>query len=546
MYTQKHSNMNSQKSASKSQKTVPPPILSTEYKTQVWATAYLGKRGYTISKSVLTKEDENFLKKDLFLKPELSGANYGVEPEGFPVYRESEKKIYIPRFYGVERYGSPHRSEIEPGLDICVPFVKTLRDYQEKIVQTYLDAVGQHTQSGGVLQVYTGAGKTICALKIIASLQKKTMILVHKEFLMNQWIERIAEFLPTAKVGKIQGQKCDIDNKDIVIAMIQTMYNRTFPPEVYSQFGLTIVDEVHHIGSQEFSRTLLNTITPYMLGISATVERKDKLTKLLYMFLGPLVYSLERKKDDIVTVYGIEYQTNDPDFNEVEVDFRGQPKFSTMISKICDYAPRQEFILRILTDLVHENPDAYILILAHNRSILVALHEGIEQRGITTCGFYLGGMKQKCLKESESKHIVLATYAMAAEALDLPHMSILCMLSSKTDVIQSVGRILRKKHENPMIIDVTDKHSLFQNQWVKRKRYYRKCGYRIRYTTSQTYKGGFNDDDDNKNHWTKVFDPKPGAVLESFAKDQEHDEEPVTVFGGKCMVDVGMFSNKTP
>ena len=97
-----------------------------------------------------------------------------------------------------------------------------------------------------------------------------------------------------------------------------------------------------------------------------------------------------------------------------------------------------------------------------------------------------------------------------------------------------------------MIIDVTDKHSLFQNQWVKRKRYYRKCGYRIRYTTSQTYKGGFNDDDDNKNHWTKVFDPKPGAVLESFAKDQEHDEEPVTVFGGKCMVDVGMFSNKTP
>jgi len=358
-----------------------PVILTEEYKQAVCAASYLGKRGYTIPKSVLTDEDQAFLKKDLFLKPEIAGASYGMpgtEPTAFPVYRENDKKMYIPRFYGVERYGIPHKSEMDPGVDIDVPFVKPLRDYQEKIIDTYLAAVQGENPSGGILQIYTGAGKTVMALKIAASLRKKTMILVHKEFLMNQWIERIAEFMPSARVGKIQGQTLDIENKDIVLAMIQTMYNRTFPQEVYGQFGLTIIDEVHRIGSEEFSRTLLKTITPYMLGISATVERKDKLTKLLYMFIGPMIYSTERKKDDIVNVRGIEFQTEDAEFNETELDFRGKPKYSTMISKLCDYGPRRDFILRVIMDLVKENPDAQMIVLAHNRSLLTALYEAIQ------------------------------------------------------------------------------------------------------------------------------------------------------------------------
>ena len=113
------------------------------------------------------------------------------------------------------------------------------------------------------------------ALKIISLISKKTLIIVHKEFLMNQWIERINEFLPGARIGKIQGTSFDIDNKDIVIGMIQTLYDKEYPSNAFSSFGITIVDEVHRIGSEQFSRTLFKTITPYMLGISATVERKD-------------------------------------------------------------------------------------------------------------------------------------------------------------------------------------------------------------------------------------------------------------------------------
>ena len=71
--------------------------------------------------------------------------------------------------------------------------------------------------------------------------------------------------MPGTRIGKIQASVCDVEDKDVVIGMIQTMYNKEFPQEIYGQFGLTIIDEVHRIGSEEFSKTLLKTITPYML-----------------------------------------------------------------------------------------------------------------------------------------------------------------------------------------------------------------------------------------------------------------------------------------
>ena len=891
-----------------------------EYKAKVCAESYLGAKGYTIPKSVLTPADIEFLKKDLFLKPQTPGPSFGPAlNDAFPVYRENEKKMYIPRFYGIERYGMPERSEIAPGMDINVSFPRELRDYQNKIVDIYMRGLhpphapltpivscSSSTPAGGVrgaaapasagiLEIYCGAGKclgkdtpilmhdgsiklvqdvqvgdvlmgddstprnvltlargretmykiadasdreeytvnashilslkasrhyskqymegsvhdisvkdylalpktirclllgyrarieypvqpttvdpyvmghiinidynmhnhiadggtsvvtifksvydyihkvtnlgttddvyivyvinycrdpylrqmmeafharshipmeykcnsrevrlrvlagildscvvstrftdhyttevldngtlaedilalarslgfgagirvvyrghsptsrykvviriygdnigeipverdyfriqrgtclkhrtadlysikvtaleeddyygfeidgnrrfvlgdltvthnTVMALKIVSLIQKKTLILVHKEFLMNQWIERIEEFLPGARVGKIQASTCDIEDKDIVIGMIQTMYNKVFPQEVYSQFGLTIIDEVHRIGSEEFSKTLLKTITPYMLGISATVERKDKLTKLLYMFIGPKIHSMLRKQEDTVLVRGIEFVTNDSDFNEVEYDFRGQPKYSTMISKICAYGPRSDFIVKAIRDLLRENPEGQIMVLAHNRSLLTYLHETLnagaspparpplteEAGGLrgaaapvaaapATVGYYVGGMKQKDLQETESKKIVLATYAMAAEALDIKTLSILLMATPKTDITQSVGRILRMKHANPIIVDIIDSHQLFQNQWKLRKRFYKKSNYKIVTSTSKKYSDMPNTE------WFKVFDPKVKTPDADDDDDENDIKKNTTDFGGKCCIDI--------
>ena len=527
-------------------------ILDKEYIEIVRQNSYLGKKGYTILKSILSVEDLDFLKTDLYLKPEVVGVSYGppgAKDEGaFPVYRENDKKIYLPRFYGIQRYGLTDKSELEPGMDIDVPFVKSLRDYQEDIVNKYMNFVdqplskkSQQHASGGILQVFTGAGKTVMAIKLITLLKKKTMILVHKEFLMNQWIERIQEYAPQARIGKIQAQIYDVDDKDIVIAMIQTMYNRTFPESTYTQFGFTIIDEVHRIGSEEFSKTLLKTITPFMLGISATVERKDKLTKLLYMFIGPLIYSTEKPPDDPVFVRGIEFKTNDPEFNETELDFRGKPKFSTMISKLCNYGARKDFLVRVTQDLCIENPESQIMILAHNRSLLTYLYEAINHRKFATVGYYVGGMKPDQLKETEGKNIVLATYAMAAEALDIKSLSILMLATPKTDIVQSVGRILRMKHERPIVVDIVDCHDIFQNQWARRKTYYRKCNYRIRSINSVEYQG-FELNWEKDTTWRRVFEPKKNqdvvalsATSEQVTDDSE-PETPTTIFKGKCMI----------
>jgi len=102
-------------------------------------------------------------------------------------------------------------------------------------------------------------------------------------------------------------------------------------------------------------------------------------------------------------------------------------------------------------------------------------------------GYYVGGMKKEALEATEKKQVVLATYAMATEALDIKTLNTLVMVSPKTDIIQSVGRILRMKADGKVIVDIVDTHDVFQNQWKKRRAYYKKCGYGIRYAKSTNY-----------------------------------------------------------
>jgi superfamily II DNA or RNA helicase len=395
-----------------------------------------------------------------------------------------------------------------------------------------------------VLGDFTVTHNTVIALKIISVLRKKTLIIVHKEFLMNQWIERIREFIPTAKIGKIQATVCDVENKDIVIGMVQTLYNKDFEQSIYDQFGFVVVDEVHRISSEQFSKTLFKTIAPYMLGISATIKRKDGLEKVLDYFIGNVVYSEEREMDDIVTVRAIHYQTNDNEFNEVETDFRGKVKYSTMISKLCAFVPRSVFIIRLIRDLIDENPDKQIMILAHNRCLLTFLHDAIQEEKIATTGYYVGGMKEAKLKETETKQIVIATYSMASEALDIKSLSTLVMVTPKTDIIQSVGRILRVKHENPLIVDLIDPHDVFQNQWKKRRQYYKKCNYRILSVDSKDYTLSAMDG------WKTINEPKTAKTTKTTKKiagkgdDTDDDDGKNEMTLGSCMISTVDFETE--
>ena len=532
-------------------KPTPPiatPVEMTYDISQIRVKSYIGKKGYTIPKECLSVTELATLYKELMLKPETFGPSVKGDDEAFPVYRENANKIYIPRFYGIARYGLPVKSELQSGTAIDVAFEKPLRDYQDKIIKVYMDHVisGTSISGGAILEVPCGRGKTVMALKIISLLKTKTLIIVHKEFLLNQWVERIAEFLPTAKVGRIQGPIFDIDGKDIVIGMLQTLYDREFETaDPFASFGLTIIDEVHRSGSQQFSKALVRIITPYMLGISATVERKDGLTKLLYMFIGPKIYSEERDDQDPVCVRAIEYVSKDVEFNETVLDWKGNTQYSSMITKLCAYGPRSDFIVRVLNDLFLEaenagKPTIQVMILAHNRSLLTYFYDSIVHQGFATVGYYVGGMKQSALTETEGKNIVLATYAMAAEALDIKSLSILVMATPKTDIIQSVGRILRVRHENPVIVDIVDKHDVFQRQWKQRKTFYKKCDYCIRSIQGPKY-AGMAFDWKRDYTWQRVFEPKKekGIIKNSDGTEMVNKAE------FKCMIRLELDENDT-
>jgi superfamily II DNA or RNA helicase len=447
---------------------------------------YLGNKGYTIIKNELSTEQLKDLKNNLIAKPNIQN-NFGPQQKQptFLIYRESLQKIYIPRYYGIKHFGLPKKIKIKQGNNIECNFVGSLRPIQQPVVEAFINNI---FNGGGLLELPCAFGKTVLSLYIISVLKKKTLIIVHKEFLMNQWIERIEQFIPNMRIGKIQGQIIDIENKDIVIGMLQSLSMKDYPCELFDSFGFTIIDEVHHISSEVFSCALFKIVTPVMLGLSATMNRKDGTTEIFKMFLGDIIFKGKREEEHNVIVKAYDYCVNDDEFNELKTDYRGNIQYSTMISKLCTYNRRSEFILQIIDSTFKENNNQQMMVLAHNKNILKYLFDAISYRGIAngSVGYYIGGMKEVDLKLTESKKVVIATYSMAAEALDIKSLTTLLMATPKTDIEQAVGRILREKHSNPVVIDIIDQHLPFRNQWRKRKTFYKKQNYKIVHQSKDT------------------------------------------------------------
>jgi len=263
------------------------------------------------------------------------------------------------------------------------------------------------------------------------------------------------------------------------------------------------------------------------------------------MFLGDIVYKIAEKKQRNVLVRALHYHCADTAFNRVEYDFRGNPAYSTMISKLCEYTPRTEFIIRVVKDMFVENPDQQIMIIAHNKNVLTYIHDAIKEREIASVGYYIGGMKEKALKATELKQVVIATYAMAAEALDIKTLCTLIMVTPKTDIEQSVGRILRSDHDQPVVVDIVDSHEPFVKQWAKRRTFYKRENYQIDKAMSSTYKGVDTE-------WETIMVPKAAKGAKVATKTESSDEDdadsddeettkPVGQTIGKCVINLEDF-----
>ena len=360
---------------------------------------------------------------------------------------------------------------------------------------------------------FTVTHNTIISLNILSQLKRKTLVIVHKEFLIEQWIERIEQFLPHARIGLIRQKKVDVHNKDIVIGMLQSISMKSYPDEVFADFGLCIVDECHHISAEVFSRSLPKIGCKYMCGLSATPKRDDGLSKVFEFYLGPIVYKLDRKGGDNVRVNVININSNVEDYTREELTNYGKVCMSKMINNICEYRKRTQMIVSIVLDMVEEGRK--IIILSDRRGHLKDFYDMISESGKGTVGYYVGGMKPQDRKASESCDVILGTYSMASEGMDIPTLDSIVFASPKSNIVQAIGRVLRKKHlERPALVyDIVDNFSSFYRQGIKRKRFYKRCKYPIFSVTVDDTEGISSENlyEQSQAEPDVLYDPKSGS-----------------------------------
>jgi len=424
------------------------------------------------------------LRKTLTVKPYIPSvfvANKNAIPR-YKVYKEVEDALYLPKQFGVETFGPIQTTtrDVPQTDERFWEFKGSIRESQQVVVDSFL----KPAPHDGIISLHTGGGKTVCALYIAAQLRVPTLVIVHNSFLRDQWIERIKSFLPNARIGRIQGDICEVDGFDVTIAMLQTLSMKDIPIGVFRPVGLVVVDECHHIASEVFSQALPKVTSKYMLGLSATPSRKDGLMHVGHWFLGPLLYQSPQTdiSDTSIHVEVYEYQNEDPVFNEIVYNKQGVMFTTLMINKLTEEKQRTSWLAEILQDVVEESPDRQILVLTdrvqHTKDILQALPVDLrEKAAILSTDVHASKRSEYC----SSRSILIATYAMCKEGFDVPTLNTLLMATPRPDIDQIVGRILRveksARKTHPLILDIVDPQ--FRRQFQERNGLYKKRAYTV-------------------------------------------------------------------
>lgn len=490
----------------------------------------LTKYGYIISKDSIKPEILKSIKKELTVQPKVN-EKYSLPAPPFKVYREKEDTIILPRYYGIKKLGLPDKAINMQGTPINLQFNGSLREPQQYVADKCIDYIRNH--GGGLLSLPCGYGKTVVSLYIACKLNLKTLIVVHKTFLQNQWYDRIKQFT-NASIGIIKQNKIDVKNRDMVVGMLQSISMKDYETSIFDDFDLVILDEVHHTGSRIFSKAHFKIGARYTLGLSATLFRSDGLTKVLEWHLGDVMHEELRKGGDKALIRVYYYESNDKKFSVKTQWFKGQAiaSFTKMTTNLCELEDRNMQLLNIL-NILRQNPERKILVLSGRLEHLKLLKNKIDKYikdDITNNNFdedyvtdyYVGGMKEYQLRESSLANIIFATYAMAEEGLDIPELNTLLLATSKSDVVQSIGRIMRKTNlaVPPLIIDIIDNLSIFSIQGKKRISLYRKRKYSLQ--TNYLINGKFL----NEYEYKKKSVPQNGVpknLLESLTNLDDFD-----------------------
>ena len=429
----------------------------------------LTRHGYIIDSDDFTDE----YNEELIVIAD-KGPYYSNDVQPFPVYEDRyDGTVAVPRFWGEKNFGRTQelfgyiqkanrlvfKGEMRPGVQ---------QEAAEKTIEQL------QTCGGGILSACTGMGKTAIALYVACIMKVKTLVVVHKQFLTDQWEDRIETFVPFAKIGRLQRDMEDVHDCDIVVGMLQSIAMREYDEDLLQDFGLVIFDEVHVVPAPVFSKALLRLCAPYMLGLSATPVRRDGLSKVINWFLGPIFYehSLSGKSEVTVQVVRVRLSRTLP-MNIVAA-----------INILCNMEHRNTLIVSKAQHLVLLGYK--VMVITERRSHCEVLQNELKKVNIDG-GLCYGGINNFELERSKEKAVLLGTYSYVKEGFDLPTLDAMILATPRSDVIQACGRVLRfQTRLSPIIIDIVDEYFIGRAQFNKRKIYYDRSGFTVNNTYSDT------------------------------------------------------------
>lgn len=360
-------------------------------------------------------------------------------------------EMRVPLFATLEKHES-HTVLPCPSL-----FQGSLREHQiGPVKMMYADLCTYGTSLGFL---YTGFGKTACAIYLAACFQPVLLVIyVHKRSLQMQWKDAVSQFLcgTNVSIRTIQKQLRNLDE--------MCHFNKeTF----------VIFDETHHIAAECFSQLLQYSTAGYHLALSATRRRKDGLEKLLELYLGRpsvVLTDLQYKPSVFISKFNGGKELYNFKFRRVYKE--DVVDYNNVLERLCSCTERNLHIMTLLQKLSDRN----ILVLSRRRKHVVELHKMAGDFS-HDCRMLLGGMKEQQMAqakapEGKQKFILFATTSAPGEGFDLDTLQCILLATPSTNVQQEVGRILRKQQSNALVVDIVDQCGLLISQFQKRKRFY--------------------------------------------------------------------------
>ena len=371
---------------------------------------------------------------------------------------------------------------------------------QPHAVESVMTTVMSPKSGGGALLCLpTGFGKTTVALAVAHRLLLKTVVLVHKALLMDQWVDRIKSLMPGLRVTVVKGDTCDVSG-DIVVVMIQTLVSRGVDAFDWNGVGFVIVDECHHIAAATFSSIMFGLQVKHVLGLSATPTRKDGLTHVLEWIVGPTACVVERRDSKCrVHIVRVEHDGRVP-----ENKF-GKADYVQFINQLVEDTARNEILVRNINVLAERLVSSgRILVLTHRREHAKVLARLISKTAVQTSSTtittaaqaYVGGMKSVPFAR-----IVVSTFSLCGEGFDLPALKALALTTPTGEITQALGRIMRGSvsAEDAVVLDFMDTCSLGYSLQKKRQRTYASSGCLVSHGALASSASTSTTTPDNKN-----------------------------------------------